>query len=50
MRNLDESPFLGQPGLVEVKASIVNNRRVSEFMLNISIEQPSADEFEGAPR
>lgn len=50
MRNLDESPFLGQPGLVEVKASTVNNRRVSEFTLNISIEQPRADEFEGARR
>lgn len=50
MRNLDESPLLGQPGLVEVKSATVNNRRVSEFTLNISIEQPRADDLEGAAR
>lgn len=43
MRSLDESPFLQNPGLVEVKAATVNNRRVSEFTLNIGIERPSAD-------
>lgn len=40
MRALDESPFLQEPGLVEVKAATVNARRVSEFTLNISIEKP----------
>lgn len=43
MRGLDESPFLQNPGLVEVKAATVNNRRVSEFTLNIGIEKPAAD-------
>lgn len=43
MRSLDESPFLQNPGLVEVKAATINNRRVSEFTLNIGIERPSAD-------
>lgn len=45
MRSLDESPFLEQPGLVEVKAATVNNRRVSEFTLGISIERPKTDEI-----
>ena len=41
--NLDESPFLQNPGLVEAKSSSVNNRRVSEFILKIGIEGPSAE-------
>jgi type IV pilus assembly protein PilN len=44
MRNLDASPFLGNPGLVEVKAATVNNRRVSEFTLQISMERPGDDD------
>ncbi|CAL96265.1 PilN domain-containing protein [Azoarcus olearius] len=44
MRNLEESPFLEQPGLVEVKAATVSNRRVSEFTLGISIERPKTEE------
>jgi type IV pilus assembly protein PilN len=50
MRSLDESPFLQQPGLIEVKAAKVNNRRVSEFTLNIGIERPTAEEDGGAQR
>lgn len=44
MRALDESPFLEQPGLVEVKSATVANRRVSEFTLGISIERPKVEE------
>lgn len=44
MRNLDASPFLQNPGLVEVKAATVNSRRVSEFNLGIGIERPNPDE------
>ncbi|ATE61268.1 PilN domain-containing protein [Thauera sinica] len=44
MRNVDASPFLEQPALVEVKAATVNNRRVSEFTLGVSIEQPKQDD------
>lgn len=43
MRSLDDSPFLHQPGLVEVKASTVGGRRVSEFTLGISIERPKVE-------
>lgn len=44
MRNIDASPFLEQPSLVEVKSATVNNRRVSEFTLAVSIERPKQEE------
>jgi type IV pilus assembly protein PilN len=50
MRNLDASPYLEQPGLVEVKSANLNNRRVSEFALNIGIESPKTDDGKGAKR
>jgi type IV pilus assembly protein PilN len=45
MRNLDSSPVLTNPQLIEIKAVDVNKRHVAEFNLNISIERaPSEDE------
>lgn len=43
MRNLDESPLLETPRLVEIKAATVGKRRLSEFTLNISITRQTAD-------
>lgn len=44
MRNLEASPHLEKADLVEVKAAVLNNRRVSEFSLNVNIERAkSAD-------
>lgn len=43
MRNLDESPLLEAPRLIEVKAATVGKRRLSEFTLNISITRQTAD-------
>jgi type IV pilus assembly protein PilN len=40
MRNLDSSDWLEEPGLVETKAVILNNIRVSEFTLNIKLSSP----------
>lgn len=40
MRNLDSSEWLEEPGLVETKAVILNNIRVSEFTLNIKLSSP----------
>lgn len=50
MRALDESPYLQQPGLVEVKGATLNNRRVSEFALNVDVERPKAEETAGAKK
>ena len=44
MRNLEESPFLERPTLVEAKAATVDDRRVSEFTLGIGIERQKAEE------
>lgn len=52
MRNLDASPQLQNAELVEVKAAVLNTRRVSEFNLNVSIErQPveDAEKLKGQP-
>jgi type IV pilus assembly protein PilN len=49
MRNIEASPWLGDPGLVEVKASIVDKRRVSEFNLTLSLKKPAAESPKGAP-
>lgn len=44
MRNLDGSQYLERPELVEVKAAQVDDRRVSEFTLNISLERPKEND------
>jgi len=44
MRNLDASPFLEQPSLVEIKSASLNNRRVSDFGLNVTITRAKADD------
>lgn len=46
MRNLEASPHLERADLVEVKAAVLNNRRVSEFNLNVSIERAGAADAE----
>ena len=42
MRNIEASPWLASPGLVEVKASSVDKRRVSEFNLYFDVKRPEA--------
>ena len=43
MRNIEASPWLASPGLVEVKAVNVEKRRVSEFNMNLSLKRPSPE-------
>lgn len=50
MRNLDDSPFLEQPGLVEIKAASANNRKVSEFNLNVAITRGKVDDKQAAAK
>lgn len=40
MRNLEESPWLESPNLVEVKAVTVNNLRANEFTLTVVLSPP----------
>jgi type IV pilus assembly protein PilN len=39
MRNIASSPYLEKPDLVEIKAAAVNNKRVAEFSMNLSLKQ-----------
>jgi type IV pilus assembly protein PilN len=49
MRNIESSPWLGAPGLVEVKASTVDKRRVSEFNLNFQLKRAQPKDAGKAP-
>ncbi len=40
MRSLDDSPWLDAPALVETKAIMLNNVRVSEFSLEVKLTSP----------
>tara|TARA_R110002073_G_scaffold10565_11_gene50431 strand:+ start:772 stop:1353 length:582 start_codon:yes stop_codon:yes gene_type:complete len=46
MRNLESSPWLESPLLIEIKAITVNNVRQNEFNLNIKITRSSSDAAE----
>ena len=43
MRNLESSPYLESPGLVEIKAMQVGNQRLNEFTMNISVARRQAE-------
>ncbi len=49
MRNLESSPWLEAPSLIEIKVATVNNARLNEFNLNVKLsgnaddKTPSAD-------
>jgi len=51
MRNIEASPWLTQPVLVEVKAANVDKRRVSEFnmYLNLKRAEPPKEAAKSAP-
>lgn len=48
MRNAEASPVLEHPDLVEIKAATVNNRRLSEFNLNVAITRQTTDDDKSA--
>ena len=43
MRNFEASPYLENPELVEIKVASVNNKRLSEFTMNVSIRRQQAE-------
>jgi len=48
MRNLEASPLLEKPNLIEIKAVKLNNRRLSEFNMNVLITRQSTQTGGGA--
>ena len=52
MRNLEASPLLERPDLVEIKAATITNRRLNEFNLNVFITRQTTEDDKkgkGAP-
>lgn len=45
MRNIDASPWLESPELVEVKAGTLNGRRINEFSMNFALTRAKPDEI-----
>lgn len=48
MRNLGSSPFLQDPDLVEIKVALVGNKRVSEFIMNVSLKRLQTEDAKDA--
>ena len=50
MRNLEASPYLENPDLVEIRVANVNSKRLSEFNMNVTIrrQESEADAAKGA--
>ena len=44
MRNFGSSPYLENPDLVEISSATVNNKRISEFTMNVSIKRPQLED------
>ncbi len=47
MRNIEASPWLENPQLIEVKAAVLNGRRSNEFAMNFSLKRAKPDEAGG---
>lgn len=43
MRNIEASPWLEKPALVEIKSVIVDKRKLNEFVLNAQLKRAPAD-------
>jgi len=50
MRNFGSSPYLENPDLVEIRSSSVNNKRISEFIMNVSIKRPQLEDASKAAK
>lgn len=47
MRNLEASPIMERPDLVEIKSAMVGSRKLSEFNLNVSITRQTTGDDKG---
>ena len=47
MRNIEASPYLGSPNLIEIKSVILNTQRANEFILDFLIKRVVADDGKG---
>ena len=49
MRNLDSSPHLERPGLIEIKSAMVANQRLNEFNMNIFVTRAAVQDDTSKP-
>ncbi|QRM18483.1 fimbrial protein [Dechloromonas sp. TW-R-39-2] len=47
MRTIEASPWLEDPQLIEVKASVLNGRRINEFGMNFVLTRIKSEEVKG---
>jgi type IV pilus assembly protein PilN len=47
MRNLEASPWLEAPSLVEIKAAIVDKQQQNEFIVNVNLTREKAEPTAG---
>jgi type IV pilus assembly protein PilN len=50
MRNIEASPYLENPNLIEIKAVTLNNLRVNEFSLDFAVKRAKPGDGKNAPR
>ena len=50
MRNIEASPYIESPNLVEIKAVTVNTVRANEFNLDFSVKRAKADDGKAGPK
>lgn len=50
MRNIEASPYIESPSLVEIKATTVNTVRANEFNLDFSIKRAKTDDGKAGPK
>src|SRR5450759_857263 len=48
MRNIQASPYLENPELVEIKAVTLNNQRANEFSLNFTVKRAKQEDKRGS--
>jgi len=48
MRNIESSPWLANPNLIEIKATTLGKMRISEFTLKLALKRPTADAKDAA--
>lgn len=50
MRNIESSPWLANPKLVEISAVTLGKMRISQFSMNLSMKRPTAPAAKEAPK
>ncbi len=50
MRNIEASPYLSGPNLIEIKAATVNTQRANEFTLDFFIKRVKAEDGKNVPK